>query len=250
MKIGFSMQKIGLLILGLVLFVGLTSCAQTSLEKARCQLKKTYIEGDMENWEQHIQKMEKESDGSLEWQLEILMARYGLIGYYLGNDKKESAKEILDTAEDMLDQSIAKFPDSPKLYCIQTAFYGFRIAFSIFNAPLFLPKLQKSLKMAEDLNSNEPFLWLEKGNLLFNRPKAFGGDKVQAIEDYEKALDLFQDDEMADCSWIPVLLQALIVKAYYQTEQTEAYQASRQQLEKKYGRMTWLDYFVSTSIMD
>ncbi len=241
--------KIVLAFACLVAGINLTA-AQDGLQEARCLLKHRYIEGELEKWPDIIQKMEKQSDGSLEWQTEILMAKYGLIGYHLGNRRKADARDWLKSAEDDLEQAIRKFPEAVQLHSIQTGFYGFRIALSFWNAPLILPRLKESHETAKKLGAENPFVWLEEGNSFFNRPQAFGGDKHQAIVCYQKALRGFESQLDAECSWLVVFLRVLLVKTYFQTEQEKAYQARRQELEQEFGTMPWLDLFMQSDILD
>ena len=233
----------------LLCFLGVATQAQT-LNDFRCALKKSYIIGNLDDWPQRIENMEKHSDGSFGWAFEVLEARYGLIGYYLGKGERDQAHEYLDDSQNILDSLLNRYPNSSKLNSVQAGFYGFHIALSMIKAPVLLPKMKRSLAKAFELNPNEPRAWLEKGNLAYNRPAAFGGDKQEAIKSYQKALELFQHEKNYSCNWMIIMVRALIVKAYYQTDQQGAYQTARNKLEEKYGKMNWINDFLKATIFD
>ena len=236
--------------IGLFLLLnGFTAHAQL-LNDFRCALKESYINGNMDDWPQRIQKLEAQSDGSFEWQFEILKARYGLIGYYLGKGERNLARELLDKSQNYLDTLMILHPNSANLYGVQTGFYGFHIALSILRAPAMLPKMKRSLRKAFELNAIEPHAWLEKGNLAYNKPAAFGGDKKEAIKSYQKTLALLQQERNSSCDWMIIMLQVFLVKAYYQTNQVEAYQIAKLQLEKEYGKMNWIGEFLNATIVN
>lgn len=236
----------------LVVLLWLISCSTQgqSLNEFECALKESYIKGNLEDWPQRIQNMEKQSDGSFGWQFEILEARYGLVGCYLGKGERKKAREYLDDSQDYLDSMMVLYPNSAKLYSVKTGFYGFHIALSMFRAPVLLPKIKRSLKRAFELDPNEPRAWLEKGNLAYNRPVAFGGDKLDAIRSYHKTLELLKQEKNSSCDWMTVMVQVFLIKAYYQTNQKHAYQMARLELQKTYGKMSWVSDFMKASIVD
>lgn len=220
-----------------------------SLDDFRLELKKSYIVGNLDDWPERIQEMEEYSDGSFDWQFEILEARYGLIGYYLGKGERKKAREHLDGSQSHLSSMMTQYPDSSKLHSVQTGFYGFQIALSILNAPAFYPKMKKSLKKAFELNPNEPRAWMEKGNLNYNRPAAFGSNKLEAIENYHQALTLLQQEKNSYSNWMIIMVRVFLIKAYYHTNQKENYQEAKLDLENKYGKMNWVSDFLDARII-
>lgn len=244
------MRKNEKLLIVILFGLSVVSMQAQSLNDYQCALKKSYIKGNLDDWPERIENMEEHSDGSFDWQFEILEARYGLIGYYLGKGERELAHKYLDDSQNFLDSLMEEFPNSSKLYSVQAGFYGFRIALSLIKAPVLLPKLKRSLTKALELNTNEAQAWMERGNLAYNRPAAFGGDKVEAIKNYQKALSLFQQGKNNSCNWMMIMIQVFLVKAYYQTNQKQAYHSARLQLEKKYGAMNWIDHFMNAKIVD
>jgi hypothetical protein len=106
------------------------------------------------------------------------------------------------------------------------------------------------LDKALELDPGEPMGYIEKGNSLLYRPAAFGGDKIEAIKLYRKALQLMEARHSLKCNWQQMLLRAFILKALYETNQTAEANAFMLSMQKDYGSMEWIKSFVGANLMD
>ena len=243
-------MRYSLLPIFLTLFVVLPASAQPERQAIRCELLQSYVGGNLDDWPRLIRQMQALSDGDRTWELELLMARYGLIGYYLGTDRHKRAREVLEEAEEHLSHLLATFPDWASLYAVRASLYGYQIALAMYKAPFIGPKHTRALEQAAWLDRADPLLWLEKGNILSHKPEVFGGDKKLAAQCYQKTLDLLRARPDDGCNWWVVLVQVFQAKTFYQTRQYDQYQAARSQLESTYGKMEWVTDFIDADLID
>lgn len=242
-----SNSYLSLLLLGLLFFLALPVSGQ-KLEAYQCRFFNAYLEGDMSNWMHWIEEIEHKHPEKLEWGILALQARYGLIGYYFGTGQKERIKEVLQEGENRLERYLDQEPDNARLLSLQAAFDAFKIGLARYKAPFLGPKVVGSIQQAMEVDPDEPMVWLEEGNALYNRPSLFGGDKKQAIVAYRKALELFEENQES-CNYLKVLVEIFILKGYSETNQDALYQRTRQKLHQQYGGLPWLDDFLSSEVV-
>lgn len=234
-----------------MMFVALTTAAQPkNLAYYRCAFFESYRKGDMAPWPKLIAEMEAAKSTDLAWQTEMVKAIYGLIGYEIGAKNKDLARVYVDKAADYLDKLLNKYPNNARLHAIDGAVYGFKIALSPYKAPFLGPKSMGRIDRAIGLDPNEPMGYIEKGNSLQYRPAIFGGDKVEALNYYQKALKLMETRDDLTCNWQHLLLQAFILKSLYELNRTQEADTFLESLKKDYGSMDWIKKFVGMKYID
>ena len=244
-------NKLAILI-GLLVLSAFTCIAQQKkdLSYYQCAFFESYRAGSMEPWPALIAEMEKVKSNDLEWQTERIKAMYGLVGYQIGANQKDQAKIYVDKASDCLDDLIEKYPKNARLYSLSGAFYGFKIALAFYKAPFYGPKSLSNISQSIELDPLEPMGYIEKGNSLLYRPAAFGGDKMEALTLYRKALRLMEKQNDLSCNWQHMLLRAFILKTLYETNQEAEADAFMKAMEKDYGSMSWIKSFVGAELMN
>jgi hypothetical protein len=78
----------------------------------------------------------------------------------------------------------------------------------------------------------------------------FGGDKLEGLSYYQKALKLMDAKSGQKCDWQKLLLRAFILKSLYETDQPEKAGIFKAEMEKDYGSMDWIKQFVGSTFMD
>jgi len=244
-------NRIKLVLIVLMIYTILPAKAQKKdLAYYQCAFFESYRLGNMAPWPGLIAEMEKVKSADLAWQTEIVKAMYGLVGYQIGAGKKDLAKTYVEKADVYLDKLLDEHPRNAQLYSLSGAFYGYKISFAFYKAPFFGPKSLSHIDKAILFDQLEPMGYIEKGNSLMYRPAAFGGDKMEALIAYRKALKLMVDRNNDQCSWQKMLLQAFILKALYETDQTAEANKLMLQMQKDYGSMNWIKQFVGAEYMD
>lgn len=156
-----------------------------------------YLSGDMKSWYASIQAMKADYEATKEsgTLLRLLSAQYGYIGYLLGQEENEKAKVMLGEATRNAENLIRIEPGWSTPHALLGALYGFKIHLNWTNAPIIGPKSIDLIDKALELNPEDPNAWVEKANVYFYSPGAFGGDKTLALVSYSKAVSLFERDK-------------------------------------------------------
>ena len=238
-------------LLFLISFPVLISYAQKKdLAYYQCAFFESYRAGSMAPWPGLIAEMEKAKSTDLTWQIEMVKAMYGLVGFQLGAKNKDLARVYVNKADIYLDKLLKTHPNNAQLHSMAGAFYGFKIALAFYKAPFLGPKSVYHTGKAIELDPNEPMGYIEKGNSLLYRPAAFGGDKNEALDLYRKALKLMEARNDLKCNWQHLLLRAFILKTLYETNQNAKAEIFMQAMQKDYGSMEWIKSFVGAELMD
>jgi len=235
----------------LFVFAALGATAQKKdLAYYQCAFFENYRKGNMTPWPGLIDEMDKVKSTDLAWQTEMIKAMYGLVGYEFGLHDKEVARKYVNKADIYLDNLLEKYPNNAQLHSLAGAFYGYKIALAFYKAPFLGPKSMFHMDKAIELDPAEPMGYIEKGNSLQYRPAVFGGDKIEALKFYRKALTLIEAKNNSKCNWQKMLLCSFILKNLYETNQTAEAEALLTQMQKDYGSMGWIKKFVGTEFMD
>lgn len=203
-----------------------------------CFFHETYANGNLDGWESRIILMERQHAGNDEKLMEALVARYGFIGYLLGEKQNSRAKKILDDTEKRLDDLLEKYPGNAKLLAVRAGLTGFRIGLSPLRAPVLGQRNVDAWEAALKNNPGEPMGWIEKGNSLFYRPAMFGGDKVQAEAAFRKAAELLKP---APCNWISAFIQVRLYEACKANGKKAEAESILKKLQEKPGQFRWVE---------
>ena len=243
-------NKIISFIVLLIFPVLLATAQKRDLAYYQCAFFESYRAGNMAPWPGLIAEMEKVKSTDLAWQIEIVKAMYGLVGYQLGAKNKVLAKVFVNKADGYLDKLLDDHPENAQLHALAGAFNGYKIGISYYKAPFLGPKCTYHINKAMELNPNEPMGYIEKGNSHLYRPAALGGDKNEALRLYRKALKLMEVSNIQKCNWQQMLLRAFILKTLYDTNRTAEANAFLVAMQKDYGSMIWIKSFVGADLMN
>ncbi len=165
-------------------------------------------------WKGVIDQLNNQTEKPNEIRLELLNYQYGYIGWCLGNNLKDEALIYLKLAEENVKLLEAKRFELSLINGYKSALYGFRIAISKFSAPFVGPKSAESAKQAVKLDPNQPFGYIQMGNVEFHMPPLLGGSKTAAIGFYLKAKGMMEKNESEiHGDWIYLSLLVTIAQA-------------------------------------
>ncbi len=185
---------------------------------------RAYVEGRMSLWESTLATMEFEygRNPGPELLYDILLAQYGLIGYYLGIDDNSTGRALLNKASDNLEilEKAAHYEAEAKLF--RAAFNAFRISLRPWLGVRLGPQSQRLINDAIEIKPDYPRGWIEKGNLMYYAPSMFGGSKTKAIEHYSQAIELMEQDMQNNHRWLYLSTLVSLANAYEYTGQQAA----------------------------
>jgi len=155
----------------------------------------------------------------------------------------------VNKADSYLERLLEEYPNNAQLHSLAGAFYGYKIALAFYKAPFLGPKSMEHIDKSIKLDPAEPMGYIEKGNSLQYRPTVFGGDKIEAMKYYRKALALIEARNESKCNWQQMLLRAFILKNLYETNQTADAETFLAAMQKDYGSLVWIKAFVGAEFM-
>ncbi|WP_167618659.1 hypothetical protein [Maribellus sediminis] len=209
-------RKTSIIVLVLVVFPLLL----TATEKTR--IYQAYIHNRMQDWKAVIDEMENHKTNDAERLAELVNYQYGYIGYCLGVEKDQEARDYLEKAEQNLEVLEDEEYQPSEIHAYKSAFYGFKIGLSPIKAPILGPKSVKQAELAIEADPTNPMGYVQQGNAQFYMPPVFGGSKTEAIEKFGKALQLMSENgELVENDWNYLSLLVLIAQSYEELEKWE-----------------------------
>ena len=141
----------------------------------------------MGDWKSVIDQLQSSGAKDDASRLELVNYQYGYIGWCIGENRKDEANKYLALAEGNLNLIANKKLHAAKISSYRSAFYGFHIGLNMFAAPLYGSKSITCANEAVSLDSLDYFGYVQLGNVYFHAPSLMGGDKLKAIQNYNKA---------------------------------------------------------------
>jgi tetratricopeptide (TPR) repeat protein len=166
-------------------------------------------------WKNIIDQLNSQPEKSDKLLLELVNYQYGYIDWCLTNNRKDEAHVYLKLAEENVRLLEAKKFERSTICAYKAAFYGYHIAINKFLAPFLGPKCSSSANQAVELDSNQPFGYIQLGNVKFHSPSIMGGSKTEAISYYLKAKTMMErNKDKIQGDWNYLSLLTTIAKAY------------------------------------
>lgn len=166
-------------------------------------------------WKTIMDQLDSQQEKSNELILEIVNYQYGYIGWCLNNNRKEEAVIYLKLVEGNIKLIDALNTEQSLVSAYKAAIYGFRIALSKISAPFNGPKSYQYAHQAVVLDPNQPFGYIQMGNVQFHMPPMMGGSKTEAIDYFLKAKSMMErEKDGIRGDWNYLSLLTTIAKAY------------------------------------
>lgn len=153
-----------------------------------------YITGNMKAWENTLNNLEIDykNDPNLETLHEIVKAQYGLVAYYIGNNKKDKASAEITEAQKHLAKLSKAYPSKYLYKAWQGAFLGYRLGVSPWKVVYLGPQSQDYIELALENAPHSPEVNFEYANMKFWSPAIVGGDKKLSLVYYKKTIHLLE----------------------------------------------------------
>jgi tetratricopeptide (TPR) repeat protein len=185
----------------------------------RDRVYQAYVSNQMDNWDRVIVEMKKRQTQLTDiQQLELINYYYGYIGWAIEEGMDRKAKAYISEADELIEGLLTENPDMPELYAYKGALIGFTIGLNQIKAVILGPESIKNIDHALEIGPDRHQCWIEKGNALFYMPKVFGGSKERALENYNTAIRLMeQDPEMISNNWMYLNVLMILGQSYEKT---------------------------------
>jgi len=182
----------------------------------KSEIYNAYVHNNMADWKNVIDKMHGVKPKSFNFLFELVNYQYGYIAWCVGNQKNDEAKKYLTLAENYL-SILGERPENQSLVnSYKSAFYGYRIGLNKLLAPTLGRRSVDCANLAIKQNKENPYGYIQCGNIQFYMPPVFGGSKKEALDYYMKALKIMEKDATGILeNWNYMNLLISIAQSYY-----------------------------------
>ncbi|MEJ1240928.1 hypothetical protein WBG78_22470 [Chryseolinea sp. T2] len=143
----------------------------------------------------------------------LALAHYGLLNATMRSMDEATFKKYIDGA--VINLESIKGMHAGEAMAVLAAVHGLQMAYDPSKGMFLGPKSSSLLSKARKSDPDSPLVWKLYANSMFHTPEAYGGDVVEAITAYEKALSLYntQKEKTRD-NWIFLDTMAFLGQAY------------------------------------
>lgn len=208
----------------------------------RDSIYKAYSRGKMDKWLTIMQVCEKNADQhNLNQQLELLSYYYGYTAWLIGAEKYDTAEVYIDKSEAIIDDLLEDSPENPTLFAYKGAYIAFTIGITKLKAIYLGPRSMKFINKSLELDPENIQGNIEKGNSMYYRPAAFGGDKTEAIDYYLKAIKSFEKQGLVVNNWMYINTMTALGQAYEATDQVQLAKLCYEKIIRIFPNFMWVE---------
>jgi tetratricopeptide (TPR) repeat protein len=180
---------------------------------------RAFVSEQMDLWGKAMEILDKEYKltGNTHVLYELILARYGFIGYNLGIGNEKVATAQIELAEMQIGDLAANPQYESSAQAIQAALFAYRIAMAPWRALFWGRRSMNLINSAIATDPNNPQAWIEHGNAMFYAPGALGGSKQEAIKSYGKAVSLMEANMTDKHRWLYLNTLVALAKSYLET---------------------------------
>ncbi len=194
------MKRVLLVVFITLVTIGVWAEEKTTVDKhiltIKAEQQEAVNKGDVEKLKEISTKLERLSTfEDKEWLINYYLAlnsyRIGTIAY----EDKEMSEKYLESAKEVIQKSIKGKDDFADSHALLSTILGMEIGFKPQLAMINGMKSGKEIEKAKKLDPENPRVYLIDGIGTLYRPKMFGGGADNAIPLFEKAAELFLQEE-------------------------------------------------------
>lgn len=205
------------------------------------EIYKAYISNNMNQWRLAMDRLNLQQSKDNASILELINYQYGYIGWCMGSDQEDLAETYLDLADANITILEKQQYNLSMLNAYKSAFYGYRIGLSLYQAPFIGPKSIECAKKAVDLDKSNPYGYIQLGNAEFYMPAIFGGSKQLALNYFLQAVTLMEQNPQAiadDWNYLSVL--TMVAKSYEALENNAMAKLTYEKILKQEPDFLWV----------
>ncbi|MGB3152728.1 MAG: hypothetical protein WBB27_18880 [Maribacter sp.] len=227
----------------LVMITLLLSSQQGFSQSAyRDSIYKAYSRGKMDKWHKIMHTCEKNvNQNNVAEKLELISYYYGYTAWLIGAKKFDAAAVYIKKSEAIIDALLDESPENSTLLAYKGAYIAFTIGISKLKAIYLGPKSMKYINKSIELDPENIQGNIEKGNSMYYRPSAFGGDKAEAIEHYKKAVKSFEKQGLVVNNWMYINTMTALGQAYEATDQIHLAKLCYEKIIRIFPNFMWVE---------
>ena len=214
------------------------SNAQTAYQKI---IYEAYIDGQMNKWASVIYTMENSKlPLTISQKLELIDYYYGYSAFLVGKKNYTQAEIVITKGESLIQEVLLVNKNNATAYAFKGSFLGFRISISKFKALYLGAESLDNINKALKLEPNNTQGLIDKGNMLVHTPSVFGGDKVQSLKYFTKAMQVFEASNNTVQNWQYLNVVVNVARNYEKLNRLEDAKRVYEKVLRKEPNFTWV----------
>ena len=178
-----------------------------------------YLDNKMSVWKTELKKYTTSSNLTITDKLEISNYLYGYIATLLvdADNNKQEITDWIELWEQYLNDIEKATGKNAYVYVYRSSINAYKSKVKAGGMMVWGPRSLTELKRALAADPNNPLAHGLKGNMLFYMPSFVGGDKVEAIKWFEKALAGISNSTDKTFRWNRCAITLCLAQAYEKT---------------------------------
>ncbi len=224
----------------------LVICFMTILPKIYAQqssqdiIYEAFSRGKMDVWHNVMTQIEQESIYT-DNNNELVNLYYGYVAWLISIKDFDKAEIYIEKAELLLNNLLIEEAVNPTAIAYKGAFIAFEIGVSNLKAIYLGSKSVNLIDKSLELDSTNVQGLIEKGNSMYYCPAAFGGDKMEAIIHYKKAISYMELYNMTHNNWLYLNTMTALGQAYEGTNQIQKAKVCYEKIIKFKPNYMWVE---------
>jgi tetratricopeptide (TPR) repeat protein len=207
-----------------------------------------YLTGDQakakERWKDVVATAQQAFDNepkNQELQFNLALVQFGLLSSTMRYQDEEFFDAYLDAAIENLEA--IKTVHGAEVKALLASTYGLQLAYSPWKGIFLGPKSSSLMEKALKEDPSSPLIWKLYGNSKYHTPEAYGGSVDEAIRAYEKAIQLYETDQVKkQNNWFYIDAMAFLGQAYTRKQQSSKAVVVYEKAMETEPSFSWIKY--------
>ncbi|QSE96909.1 tetratricopeptide repeat protein [Fulvivirga lutea] len=178
----------------------------------------------------------------------LLLAQHGLLNATMADQDEDLFDDHYKNAKENAEKLIEAKYQIGNAKAILSAIWGWEMGYSSYKGMFLGGKSSTNIEEATNIAPNEPLVWQVYGSSKFFTPSMFGGDTKEAQKAYEKAVKLYEEQNLTKSNWRYLDALAWLGKVYEENGEQDLAKSTYEKalaVEPDFG---WVKYALLPSI--
>ncbi len=180
---------------------------------------KSFISGSRHAWLNEIKIHESQKLSNINLKFERIELYYVYTGFLLADKNYSEASKYIHKADVLINDILKCEPENASALAFKGSFTGFKIPMNRLKILQLGNESFRTLHLAYDYNPDNLQVLTDLGSALFFTPRIFGGDKMLAIQYFEKAIKIIESSHNTSYNWKYMNVLTLLANSYEKTDQ-------------------------------
>ncbi len=193
---------------------------------------KAFISGNRHAWLNEIKTHESMKISNTGLKLQRIELYYVYTGFLLADKNYSEATKYIQKGETLIDDILKFEPENASALAFKGSFTGFKIPMNRLKILQLGNESFRYLHLAYQYDPDNLQVLTDLGSALFFTPRIFGGDKMLAIQHFEKAVKIIEGAQITSYNWKYMNVLTLLANSYEKTDQVKKADLTYQKILK------------------